>query len=91
MPKTQTTVRKPRFKKIDRIPFWALIALEYGPDEDSSLDSTDRAQIADFEREMARAGLFYRCAVTDNDGFTACPRFGLACETYTAQFEIIRK
>lgn len=73
-------------KQITDIPEWAIYALEYGTNEDASLNEEDIEQINAFVDENFPNGYYM---VVDWDSYTSfCPypRFGLATGTYTVDF-----
>ena len=67
------------------IPEWALYALEYGVDEDGSLDEDDRRLILDFQKRFPK-GYFMVIDWCDYSEFNTRPEFGLACKTYKVKF-----
>ncbi len=68
------------------IPQWAIYALEYGVDEDGSLNDEERQMILDFQATFDRG---YVMEVNwESLGFSAFPEFGLACDTYEVDFYI---
>lgn len=73
-------------KQFTDIPEWAIYALEYGIDEDSSLSDEDKTLINEFIKTNFPKG--YSMEV-DWDSYTAyCknPRFGSASGTYMINF-----
>lgn len=73
-------------KQFTDIPEWAIFALEYGTNEDASLNEEDIEQINAFVDENFPNGYYM---VVDWDSYTSfCPypRFGLATGTYTVVF-----
>ena len=70
----------------DNIPEWAIYALEYGVDEDGSLNDEDRAQIKEFTEKNCPHGYTFSVRWEERSEFDRCPAFGLPCATYTVDF-----
>lgn len=70
----------------DNIPEWAIYALEYGVDEDGSLNDEDVNQINQFVDENFPNGYLFSVRWDEKTEFDPFPAFGLPCSTYTVDF-----
>lgn len=70
----------------DNIPAWAIYALEYGVDEDVSLNDEDMAQIKEFTEKNFPHGYTFSVRWDERNEFDSCPAFGLPCATYAVDF-----
>lgn len=83
-----TSTDMANFKKetYTNIPEWAIYALEYGVNEDQTLNDEERKMVLDFQALFDKG--YVMVVNWDSRGFSAFPEFGLACDTYEVDFYI---
>lgn len=72
----------------DNIPEWAIYALEYGVDNDESLDTDDRLHVSDFVKSNLSEGYTMEVLWDKYTAFDRYPAFGKPCATYNVIFWI---
>ena len=73
----------------DNIPEWAIYALEYGTEEDGSLNEEERAMIEKFVGTHFPKGYTMSVDWESYNEFDTNPAFGKACKTYKVTFCIL--
>lgn len=67
----------------DNIPEWAIYALEYGINEDMSLDDEHRTLVSEFIKSNFPKGYTMEIMWNNHTGFDCYPAFGKTCGTYS--------